>query len=715
MRIWDSRWAFSPATPGLLVDGLELAHSDYGFWKPYFSRHAYRGVSYYQCSKLYSTIVGQLPDPSVFPKPLEPLDDRPPVSVITDIEPLGQDQIRVVGCSSDDGQIRAVVVNGREARPLVPDFSRWEVTLTQDHSRPVNLTATAEDKAGNEERAPHILTIASPTGDATRRHRSPGSSASLTTECNGSFHEGGSDEAVDEAGSMTIDLRGYVGAIVVATSLLASSGEAQAQGWPSYAHDPQHTCLAVAGSLLPQKIRWSATVDLSINSNSGTIYIHYGTPVITRMNTVLVPVKTTSGGNYQVQAIPGATGKPIWTASSDYALPTHDWVPIFGITLTLKDHYVVYPGAGGTIYARTFPDSTAGTTSRFAFYGLANYQANPAAFAAAIQICTPISSDALGNLYFGYLSSGVALPGYPNGIPSGLAKVSNTGVGSFIAASRHFDPEGRVQLCSPAFSLPMGPPHVAVNNGSTGHGYLCALSTSTTLQPRSRMPPSSTTHAATAPLHVDDDGSATPTVGPDGDVYYGVLANGISGNHYRGYLLHFDKTLQQSKLPSAFGWDDTASIVPASLVPSYTGSSSYLLLTKYNNYADGGGDGHNRVAVVDPTFDPNNPYVDPVSGITAMRPVISVLGVTPDPSFPNTPGAVREWCINSAAIDTVNKCAVVNSEDGHVYRWSFVTNTLSPGLYLAPSTSEAYTPTVIGPDGAVYAINDAVLYSCVSN
>ncbi len=80
------------------------------------------------------------------------------------------------------------------------------------------------------------------------------------------------------------------------------------------------------------------------------------------------------------------------------------------------------------------------------------------------------------------------------------------------------------------------------------------------------------------------------------------------------------------------------------------------------------------------------------------------------------PNAVREWCINSAAIDVVNKCAVVNSEDGHVYRWDFRhEHAQHAGLKLEPSTCEAYTPTVIGPDGAVYAINNADLFSCIAN
>ena len=76
---------------------------------------------------------------------------------------------------------------------------------------------------------------------------------------------------------------------------------------------------------------------------------------------------------------------------------------------------------------------------------------------------------------------------------------------------------------------------------------------------------------------------------------------------------------------------------------------------------------------------------------------------------------MREWCINSAAVDPVTRSAIVNNEDGNVYRWDFVTNTLSPALNLAPPTGEAYTPTVIGPDGAGYAINNATLFSFVRN
>ena len=85
--------------------------------------------------------------------------------------------------------------------------------------------------------------------------------------------------------------------------------------------------------------------------------------------------------------------------------------------------------------------------------------------------------------------------------------------------------------------------------------------------------------------------------------------------------------------------------------------------------------------------------VDPISGARVMNEVLTIVGPTPNSELPG----VTEWCINSAAVDVANKCAVVNSEDGHVYRWNFVTNTLSAGLKLAPATGEAYTSTLDRP------------------
>src|SRR5262249_21261309 len=157
-----------------------------------------------------------------------------------------------------------------------------------------------------------------------------------------------------------------------------------------------------------------------------------------------------------------------------------------------------------------------------------------------------------------------------------------------------------------------------------------------------------------------DDGTASPTIGPDGDVYYGVLENPFPENNDRGWLLHFDRNLTVTKTPGAFGWDDTASIVPANLVSNYGGSSTYLLMTKFNNYLGiGTGNGQNKIAIVDPQATES----DPITGATVMKEVITALGQTSEGT------GVKEWCINSAVVDPVTKSVIAGSEDGKLYRW----------------------------------------------
>ena len=141
------------------------------------------------------------------------------------------------------------------------------------------------------------------------------------------------------------------------------------------------------------------------------------------------------------------------------------------------------------------------------------------------------------------------------------------------------------------------------------------------------------------------------------------------------------------------------------MVPSYKGGSAYLLMTKYNNYDGiGTGDGANKIAVIDPRAS----QTDSISGLPVMLEVLTILG----PTFESgTSGPVKEWCINTAAIDPATKSILVNSEDGILYRWDLVNNRFSQKIQLTAGVGEAYTPTVIGADGAVYAINNATLFS----
>jgi hypothetical protein len=211
--------------------------------------------------------------------------------------------------------------------------------------------------------------------------------------------------------------------------------------------------------------------------------------------------------------------------------------------------------------------------------------------------------------------------------------------------------------------------------------------------------------ASGTPAWLSDDSTASPTTGPDGDVFFGVLEANAPAHNFRGWMLHFNAALSTTKTPGSFGWDNAASIVPASMVPSYTGNSSYLLLTKYNNYGGvGTGDGKNRVAILDP----NATQRDAFSNATVMREVLTILGVTPDPGYPT---GVKEWCINTAAVDPLTRSVVLNNEDGFLYRWSLVSNSFTERIALTNGQAEAYTPTAVGPDGVVYAMNNAGVFA----
>lgn len=497
------------------------------------------------------------------------------------------------------------------------------------------------------------------------------------------------------------------GTLLAVASSLSSSAQSSLPTWQGYGKDWLHQAISSVAGQRPRTIVWSTPVDLKPQYSGDDLLIHYGSPAITNKNTILVPVKVGDYDTFAIEARNGTTGKLIWSTYSDYTLPGHNWVPSYGITLT-PNNRLVYPGLAGRVYIRTNPDSASGTTTPITFYGDANYQQAPDNYNNNLRISTPITSDKSGNLYFGY----IVAPGSGLPVQSGLARISSTGQAMWVSASEAAQDAGMAKVvynCAPALSKDGKTLYIAVNNlpyWGFGAGYLLALD-STTLQLKSKVLLKDVKYPDNN-AYLPDDGTASPTVGPDGDVYFGVLENPFYSNHVRGWLLHFNSDLSKQKIPGAFGWDDTASVVPASAVPSYTGTSTYLLLTKYNNYVGGGGDGVNKVAILDPRFS----MIDPISGAKVMKEVLVRPGITPDEEYvANHPDAVREWCINTAVVDPQNKCAYVNNEDGKLYRWDFTTNTLEDTLVLTPGIGEAYTPTLMGKDGMIFAINNATLFA----
>ncbi len=475
----------------------------------------------------------------------------------------------------------------------------------------------------------------------------------------------------------------------------ASRSFAQTGAWLTHSHDEQHTALSTVQSQPLTAIHWHAPVDLF--PPQGEIFIHYGSPLVTAANTVIVPVKTGSN-SFRVEARIGATGKRLWLLKTGWQAPGATFVPALGPTISGNKLFI--PDFAGRVLARQDPDLKTGAVTRRYFYGAKNYRKDPAAYQQNVQIDTPLTTDANGNLYFGFIVLGAT----PINLQSGIARVAPDGTGTWVSAATVSGDPTITQVavsCAPALSADSSLLYVAVTDGN--FGYLLALnSTTLALVNRVRLiDPSSGQDAL-----IFDASSAAPTVGPDGDVYFGVIENPFPNHNDRGWLLHFNSDLSKTKIPGSFGWDDTPSIVPASMVPSYHGNSSYLLMSKYNNYAGiGTGNGKNRIAILDPNATERDPII---SSTLVMKEVMTILGVTPDPGT-GFPGAVREWCINTAAVDPFTKSILANSEDGKLYRWDLTSNSFTQVITLSPGIGEAYTPTVIGSDGTVYAINQAVL------
>ena len=484
-----------------------------------------------------------------------------------------------------------------------------------------------------------------------------------------------------------------------------AGGSGAAVEWAGFAGNAQHTAIASEPPQRFERIRWRAKVDLAPVLVNGTLPIHYGSPMITAANTALVPTRVSAKAGFRVVAYSGTSGARRWSLNTDYQPPAFTggigaWTPPLPAVLTPSAALAV-AGAGGTVLMRQHANMTAGVVRRLVFYAAAQWKAHRSAYDKAVQITTPLTAGPDGSVYFGFTVTGAT----PAHLSSGIARIDAQGHATWIAAAAVAgDPAvtGVAINCAPALSPDGTTVYITVTSPTLG--ILAGLDAAT-LQPRFHVLLKDPVSGL--PAVISPDSSASPAVGPDGDVYYGVLENSRLGHDGRGWLLHYNAALTQTLIPGSFGWDSTVSVLPARAVPGYRGTSPYLLVSKYNNYLGFGphGDGHNKMAVLDPRASQKDPY----AGTRVMKAVQAILSPVHVPGEPA--GARYEWCINSAVVDLADDSVIVNSEDGTLYRWDLARNTLAEKIRVNAPRSEAYTPTLIGPDGTVYAINNATLYA----
>jgi hypothetical protein len=93
-----------------------------------------------------------------FPKLLDPADDLPPTTVVTQAIRGEDGRWTVRGTTTAPGTVQRVLVNGKEARSLRDHFAEWEIVLDGTAKGGLKLEAAAEGPHGTEPR-PHIVTV----------------------------------------------------------------------------------------------------------------------------------------------------------------------------------------------------------------------------------------------------------------------------------------------------------------------------------------------------------------------------------------------------------------------------------------------------------------------------------------------------------------------------------------------------------------------------
>lgn len=475
----------------------------------------------------------------------------------------------------------------------------------------------------------------------------------------------------------------------------------------TFAANPQHTSVYPIAAQNLNRIKWTYDIDLN---NSGQ-FAHYGAPLVTLSNTIITPVKTATNG-FEVHALnPNGTLK--YMVASDLILPTHNWIPVFQpvIATSTFGTRMYYGGAGGTIWYIDNPDSaTPGTPTRQVFYGTeALYLSDQANFNSTVFVDGPITADSDGNVFFCFRVQGTA-PAPLSTTQSGIARIDPSGNATYVLAGNAAADLGTPRTThnlAPALSNDESLLYVVVKHPTSAFGgYILALDT-TTLATVGKVRVKDPRNGNDAGFL--DDGTASPMVAPDGDVYLGVFGNPNAGS--RGFLARFSGDLNTTKTFGGFGWDYTPGLIDAALVPEYTGPSSYLLFAKYNNYSFSDGNGVNRVAVLDPNTTQTD-YHTTALGLVQMREVFTAIGPVRDATIPSNPIAVREWCINAPSINPPHGAIIVPCEDGRLYKWDLATNSLTQALVLNSGLGQPYVPTVIGPDGTVYVLNGGTLFAC---
>lgn len=205
-----------------------------------------------------------------------------------------------------------------------------------------------------------------------------------------------------------------------------------------------------------------------------------------------------------------------------------------------------------------------------------------------------------------------------------------------------------------------------------------------------------------------DDSSASPTIAPDGSIYFGAYTR---YNYAQGHLMRF--SANGAYLGAyLFGWDVTPGI--------YSHDGTYSVVTKDNHYGEVGSY-CNVDAICPPDRTASFPAYPEAYFVTQLN-----KNLKPEWTYQNTNtlscsrdanGNVTcvsdhpagfEWCVNAFVIDS-SGVVYANSEDGFLHALN-QGGTLRQKIFQQLALGAAYTPTSIDSMGRIYSQNAGHLF-----
>jgi len=243
-------------------------------------------------------------------------------------------------------------------------------------------------------------------------------------------------------------------------------------------------------------------------------------------------------------------------------------------------------------------------------------------------------------------------------------------------------------------SMPIGNPGGAGANGG------CRAGATPGFDPGTNEPP---------PARVLDNSSASPSVAPDGSIFFGTYSR---YNFAQGHMLHFSDNGDFLNSFN-FGWDSTPAI--------YSHDETYSVIFKDNHY---GGDGLGSYCS-DPNWCPPRSASLPLGPetffVSQFDPNLnlewSFQNTNTQSCTRNTDGSVTcvsdhpngfEWCVNAVVVDA-NGVVYANSEDGNLYAIG-QGGVLAGKIFQQLALGAAYTPASLDGNGRIYSQNDGHVF-----